>query len=241
MGWEDQGRQDHGWFGHGTGPGGETVASGDGMFGPGHLGDRAAAAVHGSLGALPRAMRAQGGTALGLGLVERLQGLLARWSGAPRLGDAAFADRFFGRHADDRAVRALRSAAQEIAGARDHGDLRRASEQVATAMQVVGIGNLGRFLADAQARADDPATLAAVAASQPRPASPARPAVAIPAATKPVPASAPASIDPAPPPDATPAVAAEPEHGAIWQWLHGLGLTETRHEQAVGLRRVMGS
>ena len=110
-------------------------------------------------------------------------------------------------------------------------------------MQAIGFGNWGRFLADAQARADDPATLAAVADSQPRPAPPARPPAATvaptPAAAKPV--ARPAPVDPAPPPSATPAVAAEPEHGAIWRWLHGLGLVETRHEQAVGLRRVMGS
>ena len=166
-----------------------------------------------------------------------------RWSGASRLDDAAFASRFLGRGADDRVVRALRGAAQDITGARDHGDLRQAAEQVAVAMQVVGLGNWGRFLADAQARADDPATLAAVAASQPRPAPPTPPAVSLPAAAPVVTrVAAPSTpIDPAPPPDATPAVAAEPEHGAIWQWLHGLGLAETRHEQAVGLRRVMGA
>lgn len=138
MGWEDQGRQDHGWFGHGTGPGGEPAASGKGLFDPGHLGDRAAAAVHGSLAALPRVLRAQGGTVPGAGPAERLPGLLARWAGASSLADATFAQHFFDRHADDRAVLALHSAAREVAGARDHDDLRRASEHVAGAMQVAG-------------------------------------------------------------------------------------------------------
>ena len=106
-------------------------------------------------------------------------------------------------------------------------------------MQAVGLGNWQRFLADAKERADDPATLAAVAASQPRPAlptlatkaaaAPAKPAATLVAETRPTPVAVP------------PATAAEPAHGKIWQWLHGLGLTETRHEQAAELRRVMSA
>ncbi len=252
MGWEDQGRQDHGWFGHGTGPG-EAGAAADDGFGPGQLARRAMAARQGAVAALPGRLRRSAGVASEPASMRRLQGLLVRWSVAMRLRDAAFAELFFGRHPDDRAVRALRGAARAVAGARDFGDLREASEQIAVAMQGVGLGNWGRFLAQAQARADEPATVAAVAASRIQARVPGGPIIAASAVAGLAPAPAPAPADPAPapadpapanpasPPDATPAVAAEPEHGMIWRWLHGLGLVETRHEQAVGLRRVMGS
>ncbi len=102
-------------------------------------------------------------------------------------------------------------------------------------MQTVGLDRWPRFLADAQQRAHDPATRAAVAASQRQPArlaeirAEARPASAQVADRKAAPAPAP------------PAAAAEPEHGRIWGWLHGLGLANTRHEQATLLRRAMGA
>ena len=42
-------------------------------------------------------------------------------------------------------------------------------------------------------------------------------------------------------PASSPAPAAEPEHSQFWWWLHGMGLAETRHEQATELRRSLGS
>lgn len=233
--WQEQGRQEHGWFGHGTSARQTALPSGGGLFGPGQGGERAAAVSYGALAALPRSARSQAGS-LGSGTTQRLQTLLVRWSGASRLSKDAFAGHFFGRQADDRTALALRAAATDAAAARDHGGLQRASEQVAAAMQVVGLGNWPRFLADAQDRADDPATLAVVAASQPRPASPPKPKLAAQPAV--ILAADPVTSDAAPP---AVAVAAEPEHGAIWQWLHGLGLAKTRHEQAVDLRRSMGA
>ena len=180
---------------------------------------------YGALAVLPRSLRRHASALHEFG-ARRLQALLARWSGGLRLSQAAFASRFFGRSADDKAVQALRATAQDLATAKDHNGLRRASEQVAAAMQAVGLDSWQRFLADAQARADDPAIRAAVAASLPPPTPPTPPAV--------VKTAAPAM------PAASPAAATEPERGPIWQWLHGLGLAKTRHEQATELRRVMG-
>ena len=222
--WQYQGRQEHGWFGHGTGP--SPVAAeqpGSGRFALTNREGRASSVAYGALAALPRNLRRGADHFDEFGYVERLQTLLVRWSGAARLSEAAFARHFFGRTADDPAVQALRAAAGAVATAKDSGDLREASEQVAEAMQEEGLGNWGRFLAGAQKRADDPATLAAVAASQPRPA----PSAAKLLVTKVV--------------DVAPPAATEPAHGRIWWWLHALGLTETRHEQATALRRVMGS
>ncbi len=223
--WQNQGRQEHGWFGHGTSPDLGNSSPARGLFGPGRLDERAAAVSCGSLAALPRSLRRHASALHEFGAAKRLQTLLARWSDGLRLSQAAFASRFFGRGADDKAVQALRAAAQGLAAAKDHDGLRHASERVAAAMQAVGLDSWQRFLADAQARADDPATRAAVAASLPQPTPPpARPAAGTAAM-----------------PTASPAAATEPERGPIWQWLHGLGLAKTRHEQATELRRVMGS
>ena len=222
--WQYQGRQEHGWFGHGTGPGHAPSDADELLFGPGGLAERAEAVANGAFAALPRHLQGLGGTVHASGAARRLPDLLVRWSGAAGLDAQGFGAHFFGRRGDDGAVQGLRIAALGIATARDHQDLRRASEGVAAAMQSVGLGNWNRFLADAQDRADDPATLAAVAASRARPA-----------------ARAPLVLAADAEPYSAPAAATEPAHGAIWWWLHGLGLTETWHEQATGLRRVMGS
>ncbi len=55
-------------------------------------------------------------------------------------------------------------------------------------------------------------------------------------------ADQPALTDPAAEPtpaSPTSAIAAEPEHGSVWTWLHRHGLAETRHEQADDLRRFI--
>ena len=237
--WQYQGRQEHGWFGHGTGQEAANSSNNDGLFGPSGLADRAAAVTYGALGALPRELRARAGLLHAFGAAARLQALLVRWSRGRRLDKATFASQFFGRSADDRAVQALHAAATGIATARDQADLRMASDHAAAAMQAVGLGNWQRFLADAEERADDPATLAAVAASQPRPT---LPTLATKAAAAPVKPAATLVDETRPTALAvSPAAAAEPAHVRIWQWLHGLGLTETRHEQAAELRRVMSA
>ncbi len=236
-GWQNQGRQEHGWFGHGTGPGQAAAPSEGGLFGPGHIEERTAAVSLASLAALPRSLRGQAGMLHEFGAAKRLEKLLTRWSGAMRLNEAAFAGHFFDRSPDDRAVQALHAAVAGISTAQNYDDLRGASEQVATAMQAVGLGSWSRFLADAQDRADDPATLAAVATSQAQPALPPVSSAAMnqPALKAPIPAITLVADD------EPPASASEPEHGGIWQWLHGLGLAKTRHEQATELRRAMGA
>lgn len=229
--WQNQGRQGHGWFGHGTGPGNDPST-----LGP--LDERAGAAAQTAFMALPRALHSRTGVLYGLDHAGRLKALLSRWSGAVRLSDDAFAGHFFGRSAGDRVAQALQAAARTIVAAKTQADLRGAAEQVATAIQAVGLGNWGRFMADAQERADSPATVAAIAASQPRPAAVVPDAAIIKVAA---PAGPPTPDMANPDQPVPPAAAAEPEHGRIWQWLHGLGLAKTRHEQATDLRRVMGS
>lgn len=157
---------------------------------------------------------------------------MTAWSDGAKLGEAEFAERFFGRDADDPVAKALHGTARAVSPASDRAAGKQAAEQFAAAMQTVGLDRWQRFLADAQQRAHDPATRAAVAASQHQPARLAE----IRAEARPAPAQV-ADREAAPAPGA----AAEPEHGRIWWWLHGLGLANTRHEQATLLRRAMGA
>jgi hypothetical protein len=60
MSWEDQGRQEHGWFGDGKAPEKpEDASGGGGMFGAGGLAQRIQAVAYGAVGALPQALRAR--------------------------------------------------------------------------------------------------------------------------------------------------------------------------------------
>ena len=78
------------------------------------------------------------------------------------LGQAEFAERFFGRAADDPVVGKLRDAARAVASASSHAELRGAAEKIGEAMQIVGLDRWPRVMADAEARARDPETVAAI-------------------------------------------------------------------------------
>ena len=56
----------------------------------------------------------------------------------------------------------LHGATLDVGLATTHADLREAAEKVANAMQAIGLDRWPRFLADAQERAHDPATVAAI-------------------------------------------------------------------------------
>lgn len=87
---------------------------------------------------------------------------MTAWIKGARLGEAAFAGRFFWRQADDPVAQNLHSVAVGAAKATSHADLRDASIKLADAMQIVGIDRWPRFVADASERARDPATHAAI-------------------------------------------------------------------------------
>lgn len=75
MSWKDQGRQRHGWFGHGTSPAGPG-SDGRG-FGREAVADRMRAVAHGALGALPASLRVGAGAQLDAGTLSRLEVVLA--------------------------------------------------------------------------------------------------------------------------------------------------------------------
>jgi hypothetical protein len=168
--WEDQGRQEHGWFGDGKGPEKPKDASGSGgVFDLGGFVQRIRAVAHGTIGALPQALRARAAAQYDAGNLARLTEAMTAWSNGTKLSKSAFADRFFGRTAEDPVVRKLHEATLNVGLATSHADLREAAEKVANAMQTVGLDRWPRFLADAQERARAPATVAAIEKSRQRP------------------------------------------------------------------------
>ncbi len=170
MSWEDQGRQYHMWFGHGTaGNTGMKAASGSSVVGQ-STADRVLALAYGALALLPAAQRRQAEAQCQNGTLPRLKEAMTAWLRATALDQATFAARLFGRSADDPVVQSLHSAALRAATATSHGDLREAAGEVARAMGVVGVQQWPRFVADAQERTRDPATQTAIEKSRQPPA-----------------------------------------------------------------------
>jgi hypothetical protein len=154
MSWEDQGRQQHGWFGSGKGQ--DTNI--DDLAPDGQsLNQRIDAVISGSIAALPRTLRASADIRLDTGTRAQLSSLMVTWSGGADMDRTAFAGQFFGRTADDPVATSLRTTAltARLSGRPDA--LRDAAEHLASAILAVGLDRLHRFLDDAQARANDPA------------------------------------------------------------------------------------
>ncbi len=176
MSWEDQGRQYHMWFGHGTAGNKSTKAApGSSVVGQ-STADRVLALAYGALASLPTAHRGQAEAQYHNGTLPRLKEAMTGWLRATALNQATFASRLFGRSADDPVVRSLHSAVLGAATATSHDDLREAAGKLARAMEAVGIQRWPRFVADAQERARDPATQAAIEKSR-QPPDPARDAI----------------------------------------------------------------
>jgi hypothetical protein len=177
--WEDQGRDELGRFGDGKAPEKSKDTSGDGgMFSLGGLSQRIQAVAYGSIGALPQGLRARASARYDTGNLARLTEAMTAWIDGTRLSNAEFADRFFGRTADDPVVEnreASRRRPRRWVGHR-HAELREAAEKVADAMKTIGLDSWSRFLADAQDRARDPETVAAIKRSQ-QPPDPGRDAI----------------------------------------------------------------
>jgi len=164
MGWQDQGRQYHMQFGHGTAP--DAGATADPSVVGKSTADRALALAYGAIASLPPAQRRQAEAQYQAGALARPTEAMAAWMRGLSLDEASFASRFFGRGADDPVVRNLHGAALDAAMATSHAALGTAAGKVAAAMAAIGLDRWPRFVADAQERARDPATLAAVEQSK---------------------------------------------------------------------------
>ncbi len=171
--WQVQGRQGHGWFGHGTGPGKAENSGHDPSTAFRSVDDRVVALVHGAIASLPASLRVRAEAHHQRGTLPRLKEALTAWIRGARLDRTAFADHFLGRAADDPIADTLRSAAFAAATATSHADMADAAGRLANAIKAVGIDRWPGFVADASERARNPATQAATqASSQPPPHAP---------------------------------------------------------------------
>ena len=156
MSWEDQGRQDHEWFGHGTAPPRDKASEGgaDAMFNPGSFERRIDAIAHSALAHMPRADRRRDVVAFDRQRLARLRKVMTAWMDARCLSDAAFAERLVDPATGNAAVRKLRAAAEGVRTAATHNDLAEASANLAAAMQDIGLDKWAGFLSDAARRAE---------------------------------------------------------------------------------------
>ena len=129
MTWQDQGRQQHMWFGHGTaGSKGKPPEPGaDPMCEPGNFDKRIDAVAHSSLMHLPRAEWHRSAVSFDRGRLERLRAAMTTWIGARELSDAAFGARLLGPPTGDAVIKALRAAAEGALAAHSHEDLKEAA------------------------------------------------------------------------------------------------------------------
>jgi hypothetical protein len=126
------------------------------------LGERLRSVAQGAVGALAKALRRQAEAQLQAGTLGRLTEAMTAWVRGSRMDAGSFASHFFGRAADDPVVASLRAAVSEASFATTQAQLAKASGDLAEAMKAVGLDSWPRLVADAQARARDPATVAAI-------------------------------------------------------------------------------
>jgi len=96
LSWQDQGRQEHGWFGNGTAAG-HTDADDGRFIGSDGLGQRITAVAYSAIASLPRAVRAWAERQLDARSLSRLTEVMTAWSRGGKLDPASFAEHFFGR------------------------------------------------------------------------------------------------------------------------------------------------
>jgi len=151
MDWRNQGRQYHMWFGHGTAPDTGDADAGDTSVAGTSLAQRIPALAYGAMASLPAAQRRQAEAQYQNGLLPRLTEAMTAWAHGAQLATATFAERFFGRGADDPVVQKLHSAVLAVGLATSQAEMRQAAGWIADAMQTVGLNNWPRFVADALA------------------------------------------------------------------------------------------
>ncbi len=176
MSWEDQGRQYHMWFGNSTAPLKAKSATADAVVNGKSTSERVLALAQGAIAALPAPLRREAEAQYQHGTLPRVTQALTAWISGTALDRMTLASRLSGREADDPVVRLLRSAAVGAATALSREDYQNAAGKLAIAIQTIGIDYWPRFVADASARAGDPATQAVIEKSR-QPPDPTRDAI----------------------------------------------------------------
>jgi len=148
-----QGRQQHGWFGHGTKP--HEAGSSDGTAGipaPETFEKRLDSIIYGMIAAVPKRERAMVETRMDVTARARLRGAMLAWAGADRLDRAAFRAHFL-PSTGDAAVDLLRLAASAAQQAHTYADRRHGSELLGAAVREVGAYRWPALVAEAGQRA----------------------------------------------------------------------------------------
>jgi hypothetical protein len=158
MAWNDQGRQEHGWFGHGHAPPRPT----DGAAGRAELRARTFAAVEFAADTL-------GASALrGRDTRDAFRSLVPEWAQTAAASPNTFRLRWFGEDTDPVVAYGFQRAAAAIADADDFARLKHAGSVLAGAVQGLGLDHLPGFLKAAEKRAaDDAAPIQRIAAGDP--------------------------------------------------------------------------
>jgi hypothetical protein len=159
MTWETQGRQQRGWFGHGT----------EDLFQPDNVADRIDAMARTVISHVPRAERHRDSLTFDDRRLRRLRTAMRDWMSARQLGRAAFEARFPHLPASGAAISKLRAAAEGARTATTHAELAQASADLADAMQDIGPDRWLRFLDTAAGRVEPAHADAQAAAVPPEP------------------------------------------------------------------------
>ena len=156
--WIHQGRQEHGWFGHGSGPGDdpgqETRDAGSGgLFVRHSVGERIDYVAHSVVGHLARSDRWHVAAAFDGRALDRLRTVAVVWAGAAGLSRDEFRERLLDPGTGDATVDRLRRAARGMVAARGHEALAEAGKDLSDAARQIGLERWPRFVADAETRA----------------------------------------------------------------------------------------
>ncbi len=140
--WMNQGRQSHGWFGHGTNP--DKAASPQGLARP--LAERIHDLGHTLVAGLPAAKRHHDAGRLSAEDHARLDRLLAAVVQALPLGLPAMARRVFGVHPDTPGLKSFVDAGRALLRAGTSADLRTATDLLADSAKSIGLDHVKPFL-----------------------------------------------------------------------------------------------
>ena len=170
-GWMYQGRQDHGWFGHGTGPGAPS-ATPDAAQSAAVLDQRIRDIAHTLIAGLPASKRYHDAARLSDIDRARLTRLLTAAVQALPLGLPGIARRVFGKDSDTPGVDGFAQAAGLLRNGRDNADLRAATDALGKAAQDIGLDRFKSFLREADEHLAERGGLAVLVRDMPAPAPP---------------------------------------------------------------------
>ncbi len=141
--WIYQGRQEHGWFGNGTAPGGSAEGQTDartqpgGLFDPRNAGDRIDYAARTVIARLDRKDRWHGSAVFDSTALGGLRNVVIATYGASDLSRDAFRRQFFGGYASDQTVDQWRNTAKALVEARTDQQLSAAGEQLTDTIRML--------------------------------------------------------------------------------------------------------